>query len=123
MGQSLPKIGPYSRPSAIAKIDGRRREARLMQGVVAELTAHVGGNPSATQRALIGRAAWLTLHMALMDNRAIEAPSGLSERDSRTYLAWSNTLARTLRQLGMKGEAQKPLTFRERLIAEKAAAS
>lgn len=122
MGQTARKIGPYSRPSSLAKLDGRSREASLMRRTAAELTAHVGGSPSATQRGLIDRAAWLTLHVAQLDDRALQSGGFMGEHDARQYIAWSNALTRTLRQLGTKGEAPKPMSFRERLIAEKAAA-
>jgi hypothetical protein len=58
-----PAIGPYSRPLALAKLDGRTREAALVRRVRAELTAHVGGNPTFPQRMLIDRAAVLALRM------------------------------------------------------------
>ena len=96
----MPPIGPYSRPDRLAKLDRRTRESRLMQSVVRDLTKHVGGKPSATQSALIERAAMLTLHLALMDARLAERGDGPSERDSRQYLAWSNSLSRLLRDLG-----------------------
>ena len=72
-----------------------------MQKVRKELIDHVGGSPSATQRALIERAVNLTVRIALMDQRFAESGQQ-TEHDSRTYLAWSNTLTRTIRQLGMK---------------------
>ena len=34
---------------------------------------------------------------------------------SRTYLAWANSYSRLLRQLGMQGVAEKPLTLAEHL--------
>jgi hypothetical protein len=72
-----------------------------MQMVREELTAHIGGSPSATQKALINRAAMLTLHVSLMDAKVLEPGAGpLSERDSRQYLAWSNALTRILRDIG-----------------------
>ena len=73
----------------------------------AELTAHVGGNPSHVQRTLIERAARLALYVEMMDARALES-GGMTERDSRQYLAWSNSLTRTLERLGLKSAAQKP---------------
>jgi hypothetical protein len=36
-------IGPYSRRNAIAKIDGRRREALLIRETRDDLVAHCGG--------------------------------------------------------------------------------
>ncbi len=97
-------IGPHSRPNVLAKLDGRRREARLMQTVKDELIEHVGGKPTAPQRAIIERAAWLTLHVSLMDAKLLDEGGccSLSERDSRQYLAWSNSLTRTVRELGLK---------------------
>jgi hypothetical protein len=67
----------------------------------AELTAHVGGNPNNVQKALIERAARLTLYVEMMDARALAAGT-MSERDSRQYLAWSNALRLCLRDLGVK---------------------
>ena len=106
-------IGPYSRPESLANISGRTREGRIVRGVRAELTAHLGGRPSATQRVLIERAAMLTLRIALMDARATRG--GMSERDGREYLAWTNTLTRLMRQLGLKGVAQQPRTLAEHI--------
>ncbi len=97
----MPKIGPYTRPAALLKIDGRTKEARLVRETRAELTAHVGGKPTATQRALIERCVQLTLRVAAMD-RKFMATGTQTEHDSRTYLAWSNSLARALRDLGMR---------------------
>jgi len=90
-----------------------------MRDVRAELSVHVGGRPSATQRALIDRAAWLTLHIAQLDAKMADGRP-LTECDSRTYLAWSNSLTRTLKQLGLQGAAEKPKTLAE-YRAERAA--
>lgn len=115
------KIGPYSGSLALAKIDGRRKESKLLERVRSELIQHVGGNPTATQRAMIDRAAWLSLHIALMDARAIEEGSALSERDSRQYLAWSNSLTRTLRELGIGNPATSKRKL-DQILAERSAA-
>ena len=110
----MPGLGPYSRPSVLAKLDGRTREARLLAEVRADLTAHVGGNPSATQARMIERAAWLSLHVAQIDAKAA-AGGALTDHDCRTYLAWSNTLTKLLRHLGMEGAATKPRSRQEHL--------
>ena len=60
-------IGPYCSPLALAKLDGRTREAALMRRVRAELTAHVGGHPTFPQKCLIERAAVLALRIAQID--------------------------------------------------------
>ena len=51
---------------------------------------------------LIARIAALTLRLELMDKEAL-AGKPETERDARSYLAWSNALARMLNRLGLKG--------------------
>lgn len=106
------KLGPYSRPKALAMVDGRRSEAKVMADHRAELVQHCGGAPSATQRALIERAVALHLRLRLMD---IEMTSGrgMSEKNGREYLAWNNAYTRTVKQLGMKGVSQRTPTVAE----------
>ena len=116
----MPFPGPYSRPESLAHISGRTRQGRILKGVRADLTAHVGGKPSATQRVLIDRAAMLTLRIAMMDGKATDG--ALSERDGREYLAWTNTLTRLMRQLGLKGAAERPPSLRDYQAARASAA-
>lgn len=113
------QIGPYSTPNSLAKVDGRTREARLMQKTRQELTAHCGGSPSATQRAMIERAVNLTVRIAAMDAKFAE-DRAMTDHDSRTYLAWSNTLTRTLRALGTEPKRDRRKTLAE-YLAERAA--
>jgi hypothetical protein len=49
------------------KVDQRTRAARLMQEARAELTAHVGGNPSVTEREMIELAVQIRVRIATMD--------------------------------------------------------
>ena len=56
----------------------------------------------------------------MMDGRALEV-GGMTERDSRQYLAWSNSLTRTLRELGLKAAAPKAPSLQD-YLASKAAA-
>ena len=53
---TIAQIGPYSRPHMLAKIDGRTKEARLLEAARASLARHVGGSPNDIQRVLIERA-------------------------------------------------------------------
>jgi hypothetical protein len=48
-------------------MDWRSREGKVLIDARAQLTAHVGGNPNNVQKALIERAARLTLYVELMD--------------------------------------------------------
>lgn len=110
---TLRRIGAYSRHIGVGEVDGRRREARLMREVVAELTQHVGGSPSPVQKMLIKRAAQLHLRLALMD----EAAGVLSERDGRQYLAWNNALVRTIARLGMGAAPSQQAPGLHRLLS------
>ena len=92
-----------------------------MRETRAALVAHVGGNPSATQKATIERAVQLTLRVATMDRKFAETGEQ-TEHDSRTYLAWSGSLSRVLRDLGMKAAQQRAKTLPEHL-AERAQAA
>ena len=102
----MPKLGPYSQTVILSKLDGRTREARLMRGTRSALVAHVGGKPSVVQQTLIERACQLQIRIAMMD-RDFANGEVQTEHDSRTYLAWSNSLTRTLRALGVN-EAPSP---------------
>jgi hypothetical protein len=116
----MPALSPYCRPSTLAKLDQRTREARLLRQVTADLTAHVG-TPSTTQRMMITRAAQLSMQIALMD--AKHAKGGITEHDSRTYLAWVGSLTRLLVQLGLDRPPTRPLTGDEAMAAIRAAHS
>ena len=113
------KVRVYSQPAMLANLDQRTREARMMRETRAALTAHVGGKPSATQKVLIERAVMLTLRLAMLDAKT--PTEGMSERDSRQYLAWNNSLVRLTKQIGITGCAEKPRTLAEH-VASKAAA-
>jgi hypothetical protein len=65
------------------------------------LTEHLGGKPSRVQRELIRRCARLALHLELQDERSMLAGE-MGDGMSRRYLAWNNTLSRTLRLLGLE---------------------
>jgi hypothetical protein len=97
------RVGPYSRAGALATVDGRTKAARFLRETRRQLTAHVGGTPSATQSVLIERAAMLRLHLAQLDEKALAAGGSLTDHDSRQYLAWSNSLDRAMRTLGIHG--------------------
>jgi hypothetical protein len=115
-------ISPHYTANTLAKLDGRTREARLMRETRAALVAHVGGTPSATQAVLIDRCVQLTLRVAAMDRKFAESGS-MTQHDSNFYLAWSNSLSRALRDLGMKATGRKALTLTEHIARQAGAAA
>jgi hypothetical protein len=78
----------------------RTKEGELYRRVVRLLRAHLG-NPSAAEELLIARVAWLQVHLAHIDEKALK-DGGLSPHATREYLAWANALARMLRSLGLR---------------------
>ena len=94
-------LGPHTREHRLLEgIDWRTREGQVLIAARAELTAHVGGSPNNVQKVLIERASRLMLYLELMDREALVAGT-MSERNSRMYLAWTNSLRLTLREIGI----------------------
>jgi hypothetical protein len=87
----------------------RTREARLFRDLRIELVNHVGGHPTAAERALIDRIAMLQTHLARMDERMFETGE-LSDHASRQYLAWANSVSRMLQALGLKEAVARKAT-------------
>ena len=112
----------YSRPAGLAQLDQRTEEARSIRETRAELLAHVGGDPSATQRALIEQLVQIKLRLAVMDRKFCQTRAQ-TDHDSRTYLAWANTSARSLRQLGMEGVKRRGPTLADHFAARIARAA
>ena len=87
-------------------LDGRRREARRLKAITADLVAHVGGQPSAAQRYLIDRVAIDILRLELFD---VEMAAGtFSAHDGRVAHALRNSVRLALRDLGLRPAAPKP---------------
>jgi hypothetical protein len=97
----------------------------LAFSLVAALTAIERGGcklasdfPNNVQKALIERAARLTLYIELMEAQALKDGT-MSERNSRQYLAWCNALRLCLREIGIEeSAAAKPPALREYLTGE-----
>ena len=109
----MPRYGPYSKEIRLAQPDGRSRQGRLLTQMRGELSQQLGGSPTAAQRAMIERAAMLQLRVAMLDLKILDGT--FSEYDAKTYLAWTNSLTRTLNLLGLTTPAQAELTATEAL--------
>jgi hypothetical protein len=78
-----------------------------MRQVRRDLTAHIGGNPNAAQRMLIERAVILSLRVAMLDQKIVNGEI-LTTLDNNQYLAWSNSLVRTIARLGIDPTSAPP---------------
>jgi hypothetical protein len=111
---------PRSGRARLATLDGRTREARFIAALRADLIRHVGGSPSVTEAELIDMACDTAFEIEAMKRRRAERDATLSLHDHKAFLAYQNTLRRTLAQLGMKGAAERPRTLAEHLAASRA---
>ena len=109
-----PRLGPYS--ALKQRLDKRTRLGRRGAAFERALTAQLGGAPSAAQAALIRLAVTLDVRIELMRARLLATEEG-DERAERHMLAWCNTLARTLRALGLKA-APGPVPTLADIMAE-----
>jgi hypothetical protein len=106
-------IGAYSKPSVLGRLDHRTREYKLMAAYKAELTEAVGGRATNQQRDLIDLAAQLKLRIELMNLR-LAVTGDLGDMARRSYLAWVNTLRKTLTALGVVPAPSPPPRSRRR---------
>jgi hypothetical protein len=107
----VPRLGNIGPHSQLEQLDGRSSEAKMLKQFRAELTEAVGGHPNKLQETMIGRSAQLMLRLYLLDQKIAESGNGLlSEATSKYYLAWSNSLERSLTRLAAMGgkQAKKP---------------
>ena len=98
---------------------GRMAEGRRLREFRADLIAHCGGRPSAVQQTLIDRATVLQHQLTTYDRRA-KADGGLSDHATRVYLAWQNTLTRTLLAIGLDARHARAPTPQEALATVRA---
>ncbi len=86
-------------------IDARTLAGRAVRMLRLRLSAHLGPQPSQTALVLVEQLLQLKLRLVMMDRAFLEAGGKLSAHDTHTYLAWSNSLVRGLKQLGLDGYA------------------
>jgi hypothetical protein len=81
--------------------DGRSEQGRFIRHLEAELVAHVGGQPSITQRLLIDRIVRLRLQLDAFD---VKLTSGevWTPHDLRTFSGINNAFKNSLKELGFK---------------------
>src|SRR4051812_17282448 len=97
MAPSAPTPRDHAQRSACANPATRRcTMAKQMRDFTQGLFDHVGGAPSAVETAMINLAEQLQLRLLCFDAQFVERGGDISGHDSTQYLAWANSLARTL---------------------------
>jgi hypothetical protein len=82
-------------------VDGRSRAAMAMRRFHADLVAHVGGNPSVAQRALITSLCQVRLRLLALD-QSFATKGHMTETESKHYRGWTQTFHSGLRELGLE---------------------
>jgi hypothetical protein len=118
--KNTPLIGATSRRDRLRKVDGRTRIGRRLRQIERDLSAHVGGQPSATQKILIDRLAADIVRRELYEAE-IASGADLSAHDGRVLHALQNSIRLGLRELGLRPAAPKPPSLAEYLAAKTAA--
>jgi hypothetical protein len=81
-------------------IDGRSRQAQALRRFRTQLVAHVGGQPSITEEALIASVCQLRLRLVALDEN-FAARGQMTETESRHYRGWVQSYHRALVELGL----------------------
>jgi hypothetical protein len=96
-------VGPLSKDRRIidASLDRRSKVGRLFRTTVADLTAHIGGDPTPAQSLLIQSAALKAARLYLLSEKLLDG-GDLSEGSDHHALAWLNSMRIDLTTLGLK---------------------
>ena len=101
------RVGPFSRASALARIDHRTSEGRLARHIERELTSFIG-EPTPPQQLLIRIVTVLTVRLSMITERAL-AECEPSELTDRYLCSYSSQLRQALQALGLeRPDAQVP---------------
>ena len=90
----------YLSGASLHRLDGRTREARMLDDVRRELLRQVGANPSPTVRRLVEQVAQLSLQAALVERRFAEKGE-ITDAERWLYANLCNSQAKLLGLLGM----------------------
>lgn len=102
----------------VAPVDLRSKLGRSSKQFRESLMAHVGNAPSATEAALIDLACQLDLRLQVLNAKFLDSDGEFSGFDSKLYLSWSNSLARLLAKLSLKGRQPARQTLSDYLNSQ-----
>jgi hypothetical protein len=94
------KVGPFSRDRSLSTLDKRTKAGRILRSTLADLTAHVGGDPTAAEALLIQSAALKATRLYLLSQKLL-AGGEIGEDGDHLYLAWLNSMRQDLTALGL----------------------
>ena len=95
------KTGLKLSPKSFKNLDGRTRTAKAFIKVRRELKSALGGDLSPQESILVDRVVFLLYKITTFENAMLQG-HGSSESVDAYFLAWVNTLRRTLESLGLE---------------------
>jgi hypothetical protein len=124
MARNHAQLGPYSRRLARGSLDdlyddGRSAGGRYVRALEAELVAHCGGSPTATQRHLIKDAILLRLQIDGLAEKQRTGP--WTSHDTVTFSGALRNHRSVLRDLGLSPAAARAPTLAEAMAESRAA--
>jgi len=99
----VPKIrkpGPFSRDRSLSTLDKRTKAGRVLRTTIGDLTAHLGGEPTAAEALLIQSAALKATRLFLLSEKLL-AGGEIGEDGDHHALAWLNSMRQDLTALGL----------------------
>ena len=113
----IPKQAGKRQVRQLSDVDGRTKLGRITNELRRELYDHLGGAPNAVERALVEQCVTLRAKTAMIDARIIDGTA--NEMETAHYIAWCNSLRRSLAALNF-GEAAKLIrsTAESKLLRE-----
>ena len=112
------KVGPSSRDRVLSSIDKRTKAGRVMRTTIADLSAHVGGAPTAAERLLIQSAAIKATRLFLLSEKILAGGEIGGVDGDHHALAWLNSLRQDLTALGLESRLRDVTPSLKDIIAE-----
>ena len=119
-GQLRSRVGVFSSQRAVRDLDGRTREAAIVKRTIADLTAQVGGSPTAAQALLIHATAVIVLRIRCALDKYGTGKGEIESLD-RHFVSLQNSLRLNLVTLGLEAAKDRPPSLERYLEARRVA--
>lgn len=98
------KTGLRIRERTFKSLDGRLALAKTFRAIKGQLITSLGGNVSPQQEILLDRCVFILYKVKIFEALSLQ---GNAPAIDQVYLAWVNTLRRTLETLGLERRARE----------------
>lgn len=99
------------------KLDGRSRFGKAVTQLRKSLISDLGGDPSTQESLIVDRVVFKVLRLCSFESHILKTQGMESERQSREYLAMSNSLRLDLMAIGLERRERDITPLSQRLAA------